>query len=190
MNTVPVLDNAHQSRSACAVISGPLSILKSSGAPPLAAQPLQRRDDRVGVDAARHQHHQRLARELIDDVHQLQRPPVGGLVELKIERPHVIRPLGPQPLRRDRRLPQPPALTLALRAPAALLAPQPLHPLAVRPPSPPPAADDARGDTPTAAAPPRTSAAPRATPRHPRPAWARDAAWSDAARPPDTPSAR
>jgi transposase len=37
---------------------------------------------------------------------------------------------------------------------------------------------------------PRTSAARRATPRHPQPAWARDAASSDAGRPPDMPSAR
>ena len=54
-------------------------------------------------------------RELIDDVAQLQRPPVGGLVELEVERPHVIRPLGPQPLRRDGRLAKPATLARALR---------------------------------------------------------------------------
>jgi hypothetical protein len=31
-------------------------------------QPRQRRDDRVGVDAALHQHRQRLARELVNEV--------------------------------------------------------------------------------------------------------------------------
>ena len=63
----------------------------SSGRAALGDQPLQRRDDRVGVDAALDQHHQRLAGELVDDVEQLQRPPVGGLVELEVERPHVVR---------------------------------------------------------------------------------------------------
>jgi hypothetical protein len=51
-----------------------------------------------GVDTARDQHHQRLARELVNDVQQLQRPPIGGLIELEIERPHVVGPLCAQPL--------------------------------------------------------------------------------------------
>jgi hypothetical protein len=64
-----------------------------------------------------------LARELVNDVEQLQRPPVGRLIELEIKRPHVIGPLCAQPLGRDRRLPEPPALALALRHTQLLLAP-------------------------------------------------------------------
>src|ERR1035437_5688856 len=101
----------------------------------LGDQPLQRRDDHVRVDAARDQHHQRLARELVNDVQQLQRPRVGRLIELEIERPHVIRPLGAKPLGRDRRLPEPSTLALALRDPEPLLPPQALHPLAVHLPA-------------------------------------------------------
>ena len=54
----------------------------------LGDQPLQLAHGLIGVDAALHQHHQRFAGELVDDVEQLDRPPVGGLVEL------VIRDLG------------------------------------------------------------------------------------------------
>ena len=112
-----------------------MSQRSSSGAPRSATRRSSAADDGVGVDAARDQHHQRLARELVDDVEQLQRPPVGGLVELKVERPHVIRPLGAQPPGRNRRLAEPPALALALRDPQPLLPPQPLHPLAVHLPA-------------------------------------------------------
>ena len=34
---------------------------------------------------------------LVDDVEQLQDPSVRGLVELEVQRPNVVRPLGPQP---------------------------------------------------------------------------------------------
>src|SRR5450755_1932066 len=44
-------------------------------------------------------------------------------------------PLGPQPPGRDRRLPEPAALALALRHPQPLLAPQTLDPLAVHIPT-------------------------------------------------------
>ena len=101
----------------------------------LAAQPLQRRDDRVSVDRALDEHHQRLAGELVENVQQLQRPSVGGLVELEVERPHVVEPLGAQPLGRDRRVSQPPALALAHRDSQPLLAPQALHTLAVHLPA-------------------------------------------------------
>src|SRR2546423_3484047 len=101
------------------------------GGAALDRQALQHADRLISVDAALDQHLKRLAGELIDDVEQLQDASVGRLVKLKIERPHLIRALRPQPLRRDRRLPQPPALALALRDPQPFLAPDPLHPLAV-----------------------------------------------------------
>ena len=45
---------------------------------------------------------ERLPRVLVDDVEQLQDPPVRGLVELEVQRPNVVRPLGPQPGGRHR----------------------------------------------------------------------------------------
>jgi hypothetical protein len=85
MNAVPVFDSSHQSRGTCAVISGPLSHLSNCGAP---RSVISRSSlaDAVSIDRALDQHHERLARELIRDVEQLQRPPVGGLVELEVER--------------------------------------------------------------------------------------------------------
>jgi hypothetical protein len=44
-----------------------------------------------------------LAGELVDDVQQLENPAVGGLIELEVQRPHVIGCLGPQPLGWDGR---------------------------------------------------------------------------------------
>jgi len=44
----------------------------------------------IGGDAAGGVHDQRLAGELIDDVQQLQDVPVGGVIELEIERPDVV----------------------------------------------------------------------------------------------------
>ena len=192
MNAVAGLGALRTSRcSACAVSSGPLSQRRCSGAPRSRDEALERRDDRVGVDAALDQHHQRLARELVDDVEQLQRPPVGGLVELEVERPHLVGALGAQPLGRHRRRRRAAgACACALRHPQALLAPQPLHPLAVDLPALLAQPGGARAGTPTADAPRRTRAARRAAPRHRRPSWARDAAWSDAGRRPGTPSAR
>jgi len=89
----------------------------------------------VCVDAACDQHRQRLARKLVDDVQQLQRPHVGGLVELKIERPHMVGSLCAQPLGGDRRLAEPPELASALRDAQPLLTPQALHPLAIHLPA-------------------------------------------------------
>ena len=123
-------------------------------------QPLQHRHDRVRVDAALDHHHQRLARELIDDVEQLQRPSLPRSGRTGSRTPtRAIRALGPQPLGRYRRLPEPAAFAPPPRHPQPLLAPQPLHPLAP-PPSPAPAA----GDVPIPhrwCASSRTSAAPR-----------------------------
>ena len=64
------------------------------------------------------------------NVQQLQRPSVGGLVELEVERPHVVEPLGAQPLGLDpSSLPSLLALALAHRDSQPLLAPQALHTL-------------------------------------------------------------
>jgi hypothetical protein len=35
---------------------------------------------------------------LVDDIGQLQPPTVGGLVELEVDRPDMVGPLGSQPL--------------------------------------------------------------------------------------------
>jgi hypothetical protein len=54
-------------------------------------------DGGVSVDAVVDEVREGLAGELVDDVQDLDRPPGRGDVELVVERPHVIRPLGPQP---------------------------------------------------------------------------------------------
>jgi hypothetical protein len=41
-------------------------------------------------------HRERFAGELVDDVEQLDRAAVDGLVELEVDRPYVIGPLSPQ----------------------------------------------------------------------------------------------
>jgi hypothetical protein len=48
---------------------------------------------------AGHAHRERFAGVLIDHVGQLQPAPISRLVELEIDRPDLVRPLGPQPLR-------------------------------------------------------------------------------------------
>jgi hypothetical protein len=78
---------------------------------------------------------QRLAGELVDDVQELQDLAIGGLVELKVDRPHVIGVPGRQALGRDGRSPQAPALSAAHGHAQALLAPQALHALAVHAPA-------------------------------------------------------
>lgn len=62
---------------------------------------------------------------------QLQDVPVGGLVELEIKRPHMVRALGAQTTRRNRRVLEPLALAATLGNPQALLPPDALHSLAV-----------------------------------------------------------
>jgi hypothetical protein len=51
-------------------------------------------DGGVSVDAVVDEVRQGLAGELVDDVQDLDRPPGRGDVELVVERPHVIGPLG------------------------------------------------------------------------------------------------
>ena len=62
--------------------------------PPPGDDPVERGGGGVGVDAPGGHHRQRLARVLVDDVEQLQDPPVRGLVELGVQRPDVVRPLS------------------------------------------------------------------------------------------------
>ena len=136
MKLRPLPPKRHQSRTALAVISGPLSIRTSSGpAAALADDLVEHADGVVGVDRAGDPDREGLAGVLVDDVEQLQRPAVDGGVELEVERPDVVGPLGPQPRRRHGRLAEPLALPLPLRHPQALLAPQPLDLLAVHRPA-------------------------------------------------------
>ena len=72
---------------------------------------------------------------LIDHVEQLQDPPVEGLVELAIQRPHMVGVLGGQPIRRTGRDAEPLALAAPCWHPQAFLAPQPLDGLAVHAPT-------------------------------------------------------
>jgi hypothetical protein len=89
----------------------------------------------VSVDAPVALHCQRLPGELVDDVQQLEDPPVSGLVELEVQRPHVIGALCSQPARRHRRGAQALALAAPLRDSQAFLAPQPLCALAIQRPA-------------------------------------------------------
>ena len=68
-------------------------------------EPVQHVDGLVGVDTAVALDRQRLAGELVHDVQQLEVVPISGLIPLEIDRPHVIGPLRPQPIRRDRGVP-------------------------------------------------------------------------------------
>jgi len=96
---------------------------------------LEHADGLVGVDAALHEHRERLTGELIDHVEQPQHAAIGGLVGLEVQRPHVVGTLRPEPPRRHGRVPEPLALAGTPRHPQALLAPQSLHPLAVHRPA-------------------------------------------------------
>ena len=93
--------------------------------------PSARTTSSAATEAPRAADLQRLAGELVDDVQQLQDPPVGGLVELEVKRPHVIGALCSQALGRHGRVAQALALAPAHRHAQALLAPQALHALAV-----------------------------------------------------------
>jgi hypothetical protein len=64
-------------------------------------------------------------------VQQLQDPSIDGLIELIIDRPHLVGRLGAQPLSRHRRFTEPLALAATLRHSEAFLAPQALGTLAV-----------------------------------------------------------
>ena len=120
----------------CRLDSGPFAADVPRRRPAHGDDPVERGGGGVGVDAPGGHDRQRLPRVLVDDVEQLQDPPVRGLVELEVERPDVVRTLSPQPPGGHRRVPQ--ALTLASlqRDARPLLTPEPLHPLAVHTPQP------------------------------------------------------
>jgi hypothetical protein len=126
----------HQSRSAFAVSSGPLSQRICSGALSRAGhETVEYRDGRVGVDPPFALDRERLAGELVDDVQQLRHASIGGLVELEVECPHLVGPLRGQPRGGHGRLAEPPTLPAPLRHAQALLAPEALRPLAVQAPA-------------------------------------------------------
>src|SRR3954447_1807497 len=131
MNAVPARRKRHQSLSACAVSSGPLSQRTCAGAP----RWWVRRSSTVTVwsesDAAGDVDRERFAGELVNDVEQLDHAAVGGLIELEVQRPDMIGPLRPQPVGRDRRLAEALALAPASGDPEAFFAPEPLDALAV-----------------------------------------------------------
>ncbi len=68
------------------------------GRSPLGDEALYDRDDGVGVTGSAHPHGQSLPGVLVDDVQQLQPPAIGGLVELEVQGPHLVRALRPQQL--------------------------------------------------------------------------------------------
>ncbi len=101
---------------------------------PLGRQALEAGDDPVGVDGALDVDGQALAGELVDDVQQLEHPPVGGLVELEVERPDDVRPDRAHRPDRPRRCPAG-ASCASCRAHAGLLPPEAVDPLVVDPPA-------------------------------------------------------
>jgi len=53
-------------------------------------QAIEDRDRGVGIDPSPALDRERLTGVLVDDVQELQDPPVGGLVELEVERPDLV----------------------------------------------------------------------------------------------------
>jgi hypothetical protein len=76
----------------------------------LGDQAVQQLHGGVGVDPAVDLDGEGFAGVFVDDIEQLQGPPVSGLVELIVQRPHVIGVLGGQPVGRTGRGTQPLAL--------------------------------------------------------------------------------
>lgn len=99
---------------------------------PLGGEALQNCHRLLGVDRAIDLDRQGLAGELVDDVQELQLAAVICGVVLEVEGPDVVGELGPEALGGHRGLAQAPAL-LGLDGHAQpLLAPDPLHSLAVQ----------------------------------------------------------
>jgi hypothetical protein len=65
---------------------------------PVGDQVVQDVNEVISGAAAANPHRERFTGVLVDDVGQLQPPAVGGLVELEVDRPDVVGPLGSQPL--------------------------------------------------------------------------------------------
>jgi hypothetical protein len=53
-------------------------------------------DDLVGTHGTSHLHGEGLSGVLVHNVEQLQTPLIGGLVELEVQSPHMVRCLGSQ----------------------------------------------------------------------------------------------
>ena len=98
------------------------------GPAPGAHEPVEDRDGRVGVDSPVALDRERLARVLVDDVQELQDPPVGGLIELEVERQTWSGRSAQKPIGGDGRLSEALALAAPSRDAQALLTPDPLHP--------------------------------------------------------------
>jgi hypothetical protein len=123
-----------------------------SGAPVFGDETLDHRDDLIGVAGAPDAHGERFAGVFVDDVQQFDPPVVGGLVELEVQRPHLVRPLGAQQLTTTAWAGSLPA---ARRRPAQpLVSPQPSGALTGHRPTLP-AHDRVRGLPPPPRMPPR-----------------------------------
>ena len=85
----PVPDSRHHSRRAQAISSGPLSQRRCAGAPRSATSRSSTSTRSSAVTGA-DPHRERLAGVLVHDVGQLQPPAISGLVELEVDRPHVV----------------------------------------------------------------------------------------------------
>jgi len=99
------------------------------GCAALAGEPVQDGDHGVGVGAAAEVHGEGLAGVLVDDVEHLQSSAVGGLVELEVQRPHLVGVGGVQPLGAVGS--DPAAFAAGHGAAQPFLAPQPADPLVV-----------------------------------------------------------
>ena len=91
---------------------------------PVNHKPFELVDQFLGGDTAFHEVAERFAGVLVDDRHNLDRPPIGGHVELEIGRPHLVGRISID-LRRGGDAVAFSAATL--RYPQALLAPEPLE---------------------------------------------------------------
>jgi hypothetical protein len=129
---VPAPVNRHQSRRALAVKLGAVvAANEPRSCPALDDQAVQHGHGGVSVNPAVDLDRQGLAGVLVHDVEQLQPPAVLGLVELVVQRPHMVGMLGRQPVRRRARGPEPLPLATPSGDAQAFVAPQPLHGLAV-----------------------------------------------------------
>jgi hypothetical protein len=109
--------------------SGPLSIGSTFGGPPAAANtPFQFDDEPLGGTRPLDNVQRRAPGMFVDHRGDLDRLAVHGRIELKVDRPHHIRGVGPD--RRDRRHPHPPARRDHLHL-QPLVAPHPMHLLLV-----------------------------------------------------------
>ena len=133
----PAVENRHQSRRTG--VGRELGSIIATDVPrrrPAPGDdPVERGGRGVGGDAPGGHDRQRLPCVLVDDVEQLQDPPVRGLVELEVQRPDVVRPLSPQPHGGHGRVPQTLTLASLHRDAQPFLTPEPLHPLAIHAPA-------------------------------------------------------